>query len=142
MFRPQNILKIRISVRGEKWPYDNYSLEIPRQNITPLLQFNSNQEPEVTVRTGWKDLASYQWKELHLTSIYFNDFKALVLAYMEAVMKTLLASFLFSSSAMASFSCLLKFHGGIRTVSTISTSTNMMMMTKYGHTQAVKCCLF
>lgn len=41
------------------------------------------------------------------------------------VMQTLLASFLFSSSAMASLSCLWKFHGGIRTVSTISTNTNM-----------------
>lgn len=43
-----------------------------------------------------------------------------------AVTETLLASFLFSSSAMASLSCLWKFHGGIRTVSTISTNTNML----------------
>ncbi|TNN55620.1 hypothetical protein EYF80_034136 [Liparis tanakae] len=40
--------------------------------------------------------------------------------------RTLLASFLFSSSATASLSCLWKFHGGILTVSIISTNTNMM----------------
>lgn len=39
---------------------------------------------------------------------------------------TLLASFLLSSSAIASFSCRWKLHGGIRTVSTISTSTNIL----------------
>lgn len=46
--------------------------------------------------------------------------------WMSLVSHTLLASFLLSSSATASFSCLWKFHGGILTVSTISTNTNMM----------------
>lgn len=39
---------------------------------------------------------------------------------------TLLANFLFSSSAMDSFSCLSNCQGGILTVSVISTSTNMV----------------
>ncbi len=43
---------------------------------------------------------------------------------------TLLASFLLSSSAIASFSCRWKLHGGIRTVSTISTSTNILDQTR------------
>lgn len=54
------------------------------------------------------------------------------------VKRTLLASFLLSSSAMASLSCLWKFHGGILTVSTISTSTNMMqpvLTPSHTHTQ-------
>lgn len=39
---------------------------------------------------------------------------------------TLLANFLFNSSAMESLSFLLNCHGGIRTVSTISTKTNIL----------------
>ena len=40
---------------------------------------------------------------------------------------TLFASFLFSSSVIASFSFFWKFQGGMRTVSTISTNTNMVI---------------